>query len=66
LRNSRPASTSSIRITGAVAAMSKPSRAFPITSPNAPRAPSGDQKIGNQPSAISNACATAFGPMTAR
>ena len=30
------------------------------------RAFSGDQKIGSQPSAISNACATAFGPMAAR
>ena len=59
-------STSSMRITGAVAAMSKPSRAPTTTSPNALRALSGDQKIGSQPSAISNACATAFGPMTAR
>jgi len=55
-----------MRITGAVAAMSKPSRPFPITSPNALRALSGDQKMGSQPSAISNAWATAFGPMTAR
>ena len=55
-----------MRMTGAVAAMSKPSRAFAITSPNASRAFSGDQKIGSQPSAISNACATAFGPITAR
>ena len=51
-----------MRMAGAVAAMSNPSRAFTITSPNASRAFSGDQKIGSQPSAISNACATAFGP----
>ena len=55
-----------MRIAGAVAAMSKPSRAPAIASPQTPRAFSGDQKSGSQPSPISNACATAFGAIAAR
>ena len=55
-----------MRMTGAVAAMSNPSRALAITLPKASRAFPGDQKIGSQPSAISKAWATAFGPITAR
>ena len=56
--------TSSVTSAGTDGAMSNPSRAR--SSGNTSRACSGDQKIGSQPSAISNVCSTAFGPIAAR
>ena len=55
-----------MRIVGALGAMSKSAPLRATASGNVARAFSGDQKIGSQPSAISNASSTAFGEIAAR